>query len=55
MTIGTLLEYTVLSISTASFAAGSDVVVATEVVEVTVGLTSSHSNEAHGHPPGQFS
>ena len=42
ITIGTLLESTVLSISTASFAAGSDVVVATEVVEVTVGLTSSH-------------
>ena len=55
ITIGTLLEYTVLSISTASLAAGFDVVVATEVVEVTVGVTSSHSNESHGHPPGQFS
>ena len=55
MTIGTLLESYVLSISTASFAAGSDEVVATEVVEVIVGEISSHSNESHGHPPGQFS
>ena len=56
ITIGTLVESLVLSISTAgSFATGSDAVVATEVVEVTVGRTSSHSNESHGHPPGQFS
>ena len=50
MTIGIFLEGIVLSISTACFAAG--VVV---VVEVTVGVTSSHSNESHGHPSGQFS
>ena len=56
ITIGTLLESYVLSTSTASFAAGSDVVVvATEVVEVVVGVTSSHSNDSHGHPVGQFS
>ena len=55
ITIGTLLESYVLSTSTASFAAGSEVVAATEVVEVTVGLTSSHSNVSHGHPAGQFS
>ena len=55
MTIGILLDRYVLSISTASFAAGFDVVVANEVVEVTVGVTSSHSNESHGHPLGQFS
>ena len=54
MTIGTLLESNVLSISTASFVAGF-VVVIEVVVEVTVGVTSSHSNESHGHPPGQFS
>ena len=54
MTIGALLESNVLSISTASFVAGF-VVVIEEVVEVTVGVTSSHSNESHGHPPGQFS
>ena len=40
--------------STASFTAGSVVVVDTEVVEVTVGLISSHSKESHGHPAGQF-
>ena len=55
MTIGKLSESYVLSMSTAFSAAGSDVVVATEVVEVTVGVTSSHSNESHGHPPGQLS
>ena len=55
ITIGTLLESYVLSTSTASFAAGSEVVAATEVVEVTVGVTSSHSNDSHGHPAGQFS
>ena len=54
ITIGTLLGDKVLSIRTASLAAGSDVVVAIEVVEVTVGVTSSHSNESHGHPLGQF-
>ena len=54
MTIGTLLDERVLSIRTASLAAGSDVVVATEVVEVTVGVTSTQSNESHGHPLGQF-
>ena len=54
MTIGALLESNVLSISTASFAAGFVVVIGV-VVEVTVGVTSSHSNESHGHPPGQFS
>ena len=45
----------ILSISTASFALGSVVVVASEVVEVIVGETSSHSYESQGHPPGQFS
>ena len=54
MTIGTLLESFVLSISTAFFAAGL-VVVIEVVVEVTVGVTSSHSNESHGHPAGQLS
>ena len=54
MTIGTLLVLYVLSIRTASFAAAF-VVVVEVVVEVTVGMTSSHSNESHGHPPGQFS
>ena len=54
ITIGILLEKQVLSMRTAFSAAGSDVVVATEVVEVTVGVTSSHSNESHGHPVGQF-
>ena len=45
----------VLSIRTAgSFVTGSDAVVATEVVEVTVGVISSHSIESHGHPAGQF-
>ena len=54
MTIGRLL---VLSKSTASFGAGVVVVVvvATEVVEVVVGVMSSHSNASHGHPAGQFS
>ena len=42
ITMGTLLDL-VLNISTASFAAGLVVVVAKEVVEVIVGLTSSHS------------
>ena len=53
MTIGILLDGYVLSISTASFAPGF-VVVVNVVVEVTVGVTFSHSNESHGHPPGQF-
>ena len=55
MTIGTLSDDPVLSINTASFGFGSVVVVASEVVEVIVGETSSHSYESHGHPPGQFS
>ena len=55
MTIGTFPELAVLSISTASFAFDSAVVVAIEVVEVIVGETSSHSYELQGHPPGQFS
>ena len=55
MTIGTFLELNVLNISTASFAFGSVVVVATDVVEVIVGETSSHSYVSHGHPAGQFS
>ena len=54
MTIGTLSDHFVLSISTASFVVGF-VVVVEVVVEVTVGVTSSQSNESHGHPPGQFS
>ena len=59
--MGTLFELYVHNNSTASFAAGSTVVVAIDrvvrsvVVEVFVGLTSSHSYESHGHPPGQFS
>ena len=55
MTIGTLLDWYVLSISTASFAFGFVVVVASEVVEVIVGETSSQSYESQGHPLGQFS
>ena len=55
ITIGTWLEDTVDSISTASLTVGSDVVVAIEVVDVTVGEISSHSYESHGHPPGQLS
>ena len=55
------------SINTACFAFASVVVVAREVVEAirlnttwsyfgpTLGGTSSHSYESHGHPPGQFS
>ena len=43
MTIGTLLSYIVLNSSTASFAVGLVVVVDKDVVEVIVGLTSSHS------------
>ena len=54
ITIGTLLGKLVLSIRTAFLATGSDIVVATEVVEVTVGVTSTQSNESHGHPLGQF-
>ena len=42
ITMGTLLEYRVLNISTASLATGF-VVVVSAVVEVTVGLTSSQS------------
>ena len=53
--MGTLLEDLVLNISTASFATGSVVDVATEVVEVIVGLISSQSYESHGHPLGQLS
>jgi len=43
ITIGTLLEFLVLNRKTASFPTGSIVVVATEVVDVTVGVISSHS------------
>ena len=53
--MGTFLDDLVLNIKTASLAFGSVVVVASEVVEVIVGKTSSHSYESHGHPPGQFS
>ena len=53
--MGSLSEDQVLNINTASFAFGSVVVVASEVVEVIVGEISSHSYESHGHPPGQFS
>ena len=42
ITIGTLSEFRVLNISTASFATGS-VVLVSAVVEVTVELTSSQS------------
>ena len=58
ITMGTLLDCCVLSIRTASFAAGFVVVVEVVVVvvdEVSVGVASSHSNESHGHPAGQFS
>ena len=54
ITIGTLSSNAVLSISTHSFGVGFVVVDGTKVVEVTVGVTSSHSNESHGHPLGQF-
>ena len=43
ITIGTLLVELVLNRRTASFATGTIVVVATEVVDVTVGVISSHS------------
>ena len=55
ITIGTWFSYSVLSMRTASLVVGFDVVVAIEVVEVTVGEISSHSYESHGHPPGQLS
>ena len=54
ITIGTW-SFDVSSIRTAFLAVGSVVVVAIEVVEVTVGEISSHSYESHGHPPGQLS
>ena len=53
--MGTFLDDLVLNIKTASLAFGSVVVVASEVVEVIVGKTSSHSYESHGHPPAQLS
>ena len=53
--MGTLLGSHVLNTSTAWFATGFVTVVAIDVVEVNVGLTSSQANESHGHPPGQFS
>ena len=53
--MGTLSEDRVLNNNTACFAAGSVAVVAIDVDEAIVGLTSSHSYESHGHPPGQFS
>ena len=43
ITVGTLLEFLVLKRRTAFFATGSVVGVATEVVDVTVGVISSHS------------
>ena len=64
--IGTFFPRSVLSTSTAFGPAGSEVDVATAVVDVAsgvvnvptevveVGVTSSHSNESHGHPPRQF-
>ena len=51
--MGTLSDDQVLIISTAPFAFGSVVVVASKVVEVIAGGTSSHSYESHGHPPEQ--
>ena len=54
ITIGIFVEVFEHNIRTASFGDGS-VVVAIDVVDVTVGDVSSQSYDSHGNPLGQLS